>query len=221
MDARKILFENWGIKLVSLVLAVTLWFYVTSKGKTQMSLAVPLELRNVPRSMAVVGDVAKNLDVRIQGQERLLRDITIGKKVFGILDLTSARVGDNLFRISPDNIRRPRGISVTHIAPFDVKIRMEPIMQKSVKLQPVLHGTPALGYEVIEASTMPAKITVEGPSSVIQPLHALRTMPINIEGATGTMTVEPRIDYRGKPVNIVEKGVTVKIKFKKEKKESK
>ncbi len=221
MDARKILLDNWGIKLVSLVLAVTLWFYVTSKGKTQMSLAAPLELRNVPRGMAVMGDVPKDLDIRIQGQERLLRDITIGKKVFGILDLSSARVGDNLFRVSPDGIRRPRGISVTHIAPFDIKIRMEPIMQKSMKLQAVLEGTPAAGYELIEATVVPAKITVEGPASVIKPLSGLRTMPISVQGATGPLTVEPRIDYRGKPIAVVDKGVTVKIKIRKQSKESK
>ena len=46
----------------------------------ELTLSVPLELRNIPQGMAVVGDVIKNLDVRLQGQERVLRDITSGKK---------------------------------------------------------------------------------------------------------------------------------------------
>ena len=81
--------ENWGIKLVSLGLSLTLWFYVTSKGKTEMTLTVPLELRNIPQNMAVVGNVAGSLEVRVQGQERVLRDITIVKKVVGIIDLST------------------------------------------------------------------------------------------------------------------------------------
>ena len=107
MEVRKLLFENWGIKLLSLALAVSLWFYVTSKGKTEMTLTVPLELRDIPQDMAVVGNVAGSLEVRVQGQERVLRDITIGKKVFGVLDLSLTRVGENVVPISPDDIRRP------------------------------------------------------------------------------------------------------------------
>ena len=110
MDLRKILFDNWGIKLLSLALSLTLWFYVTSKGKTEITMTVPLELRNIPQNMAVVGNVAGSLEVRVQGQERALRDITIGKKVFGILDLSLARVGENIVPISPDDIRRPSGV---------------------------------------------------------------------------------------------------------------
>ena len=65
MDYRKLLFDNWGIKLVSLGLSLTLWFYVTSKGKTEMTLTVPLELRNIPQGMTVVGDVAGSLEMRV------------------------------------------------------------------------------------------------------------------------------------------------------------
>ncbi|HXY54602.1 MAG TPA: YbbR-like domain-containing protein, partial [Nitrospirota bacterium] len=69
MDYRKLLLDNWGIKMVSLGLSLTLWFYVTSKGKTEMTLTVPLEMRNIPQGMTVVGDVAGSLEVRVQGQE--------------------------------------------------------------------------------------------------------------------------------------------------------
>src|SRR5512140_96396 len=103
MDLRKILFENWGIKLLSLAMALSLWFYVTSKGKTEITLTVPLELRNVPQNMAVVGDVTGSLEVRVQGQERLLRDVTVGKRVFGVADLSVTTVGENLVRVSPDD----------------------------------------------------------------------------------------------------------------------
>ena len=34
IDYRSLFLENWGIKLFSLGLAITLWFYVTSKGRT-------------------------------------------------------------------------------------------------------------------------------------------------------------------------------------------
>src|SRR5208283_566064 len=102
MDIRKLLFDNWGIKLLSIGLSLTLWFYVTSKGKAEITLTIPIELRNTPQNMAAVGDVIGSLEVRVQGQERDLRDITIGKKIFCVADLSMTKVGENIVRISPD-----------------------------------------------------------------------------------------------------------------------
>ncbi len=211
MNIRKLLMEHWSIKLLSLGLSLTLWFYVTSKGKTEMTLNVPLELRNIPQALAIVGDVAGALDVRIQGQERVLRDITIGKKVFGVIDLSLCRAGENVVPISPDDIRRPSGVTVMHLSLSETRVRLEPLVRRSVRLKPVLHGTPASGVHVAAVTVSPAKITVEGPSSIIQTLDVLQTMPIDIQGAGDSMTVDPKIDYQGKSVKILEKNIAVRI----------
>jgi YbbR domain-containing protein len=139
MNIRPIVAENWGIKLISLVLSLTIWFYVTSKGKTEMTLTVPLELRSIPQDMAVVGPVASSLEVRVQGQERVLRDITTGKKIVGILDLSMTKEGENVVRLSPDDISRPSGVAVTHMSLSEVKVRLEPLIRKSFRLKPVVH----------------------------------------------------------------------------------
>ncbi len=211
MDFRKLLFDNWGIKLLSLGLALTLWFFVTSKGKTELTLAVPIELRNIPRDMAVVGDVAASLEVRVQGQERVLRDITTGKKVVGVADLSMTRVGENTVRISPDDIKRPSGVSITYMSLSEMKVQLEPLMRRTFRLRPVLHGSPAAGYRLAKLSVSPPRISVEGPASVIKPLESLQTMPIDIQGAKESVTVEPRIDYGGRSLKILDKDIAVRI----------
>ena len=211
MNLRSMLVENWGIKLISLALSLTLWFYVTSKGKTEMTLTVPLELRSIPQNMAVVGPVASSLEVRVQGQERLLRDITTGKKVVGILDLSMTKEGENVVRLSPDDISRPADIVITHMSLSEVKVRLEPLIRKTFRLKPVIHGTPASGYRLKTIVITPPKITVEGPSSVIKTLDSLQTMPIDIQEAAANMSIEPKIDYQGQSVKLLEKNVEVRI----------
>jgi YbbR domain-containing protein len=211
MDVRKLIFENWGIKLLSLVLAVSLWFYVTSKGKTEMTLTVPLELRNIPQNMAVVGNVAGSLDVRVQGQERALRDITVGKKVYGSLDLSLTKIGENVVPISPDDIRRPSGVTVMHISQSEVKVKLEPLVRKTFRLKPILYGLPAAGYRVRRIAVTPPRIRAEGPDSVIEKLERLQTMPIDVQGATTDLTIEPKIDYQGKSIKIIDTNISVRI----------
>jgi YbbR domain-containing protein len=205
------LVENWGIKVISLGLSLMLWFYVTSKGKTEMTLTVPLELRSIPQNMAVVGPVASSLEVRVQGQERLLRDITTGKKLVGILDLSMTKEGENVVRLSPDDISRPADVVVTHMSLSEVKVRLEPLIRKTFRLKPVVHGAPASGYRLQNIIITPPKITVEGPSSVVKMLDSLQTMPIDIQGAAENRSIEPKIDYQGQSVKLIEKNVEVRI----------
>jgi YbbR domain-containing protein len=211
MDYRKLLFDNWSIKLVSLGLSLTLWFYVTSKGKTEMTLTVPLELRNIPQGMTVVGDVPGSLEMRVQGQERVLRDISIGKKVIGILDLSMTKVGENTVRISPDDIRRPSGVTVTYMSLSETKVRLEPLVRKTLRLKPILHGAPATGYRLTGITVTPPKITVEGPENVISTLVILQTMPIDVQDTMESVTVEPKIDYQGQSVKILDKSIVVRV----------
>lgn len=211
---RGLFIENWAIKLASLLLAVILWFYVTSKGKTEVSLTVPLELRNIPVGMAVVGDVPGTLEVRVQGQERLLRDMSISRKIVAAADLSLAHEGANVLRISPDDIRKPSGIAVTHLAPYDLKVSLERLVRKSIRLRPVISGV-APG-RVARTTVTPARITVEGPSSAMEQLTHLTTLPIDVSNIKDRVTVEPRIDYRGQPVKILDKDISVTVVLRKE-----
>jgi YbbR domain-containing protein len=211
MNIRNILFDNWGIKLVSIGLSLTLWVYVTSKGKTEMTLTVPLELRNIPHDMAVVGNVAGSLEVRIQGQERVLRDIKDMDKMVGIIDLSMTKVGENTVHISPDDIKRPAEVTVTHMSLSEIRAKLEPLVRKAFRLQPVLHGVPAAGHRLAKITVMPPRITVEGPASLMTALKRLQTMPIDIQDAKETMTVEPKIDYQGQPMKLLEKQIVIRI----------
>jgi len=216
MDLRRIFLENWPIKLASLILAVSLWFYVTSKGKTEMSLTVPLELRNIPQEMAVVGDVPGTVEARFQGQERALREIAAGKKVVGAVDLSLGREGENIIRISPDDIQKPSGVTVTHLSPYEITVKLDRIVRKTIRLKPVLNGTPAAGFRLGTVSVSPPRITLEGPKGSIDALVVLQTMPIDVTGMKQTTTIEPRIDYRGRPVKIIDQNIHIHIGIQKE-----
>jgi YbbR domain-containing protein len=211
MDFRRILIDNWTIKVISLLCAIMIWFYVTSTGKTEMTLTVPLELRNIPPGMTVVGDVTSAIEVRVQGQERVLGDSAFVKKVAGILDLSMTKEGENIVRISPDDIKRPDGVMVTHMSLSEVKVKLEPLIRRMFRLRPVLHGAPAAGYRLAGVAVIPAKIIVEGPAGVMKTLDKLETMPIDIQGTKGSVTVEPKIDYQGQSVKLLEKNIIVRV----------
>lgn len=216
MSLRKLLLENWPLKLTSLVLSLTIWFYVTSKGKTEVPIAVPLEFRNVPQGMAVVGDVPSSIDVRLHGQERLLRDAAALKKAVGTVDLSRCKEGENRVHISPDDIRRPPGVIVTYIAPSEISVKIEKLVRKTFRLHPVVEGKPAQGYRFAGAVVKPSRVTLEGPAGVINTFTGLRTVPVDISGIRDKTTMEARIDYQGRPVTVLDKNIVITVMIQKE-----
>ena len=134
MNLRGLIFDNFLIKLVSFFFAGTLWFYVTSKGDLEMNFAVPLELRNVPADLMIRGEVPNYVNVRLKGRQSVIRGLNPDQVHVGV-DLSDARVGENHFTLTDENLRLPRAIDVVRIVPRAVKIRMIRVKEKDAAVQ--------------------------------------------------------------------------------------
>jgi hypothetical protein len=97
------------------------------------------------------------------------------------------------------------------MSPSEITVKLEPLVRKTFRLLPVLHGDPAAGYLLAKITVLPPRITVEGPESLMTALKRLQTMPIDIQDAKETMTVEPKIDYQGQPMKLLEKKIVIRI----------
>ncbi|MCD4687939.1 MAG: YbbR-like domain-containing protein, partial [Desulfuromonadaceae bacterium] len=73
----KKLTENWALKLLALVFACILWFFVTGEQKLELSYSVPLELKNMPVGMMVANDIPSMIDVRISGPRTRLMNLQL------------------------------------------------------------------------------------------------------------------------------------------------
>ena len=91
----------------------------------ERTLRVPLELRNVPDRLEIVGDPPMTVDVRLRGSSALLGRMDPGD-VIAILDLAAARPGSRLFHLRTDEVRRPYGVEVAQITPATISLELEP-----------------------------------------------------------------------------------------------
>ena len=60
-------FANLPLKVISLVVAAVLWLAVSGQSTVERNIRVPLEYRNVPPGMEMVGDPPGQADVRLRG----------------------------------------------------------------------------------------------------------------------------------------------------------
>jgi hypothetical protein len=178
------IFRNFGTKVLSIGLAALLWGLVAGQREAERSLRVPLEYRNIPPELELLGEPASLVDVRVRGSSGVLGELR-GADLVAVLDLRTARPGRRLFHLLPDDIAVPAGVNVLQATPSTLSLTFEASAVRTVPVVPDLDGDPARGFVVGRVTTDPATVEVVGPSSAVQKITEATTEPVDITGATG------------------------------------
>lgn len=180
-------FRHFGLKLLSLALALLLWMVVAGEETVERGLRIPLELQQVPPGLELTGDVATNVDVRVRGSSGTLSRLSAGD-VVAVLDLRTAREGRRLFPLTPDQMRVPFGVEVVQITPPAIGMAFERSASRQVPVVPAVEGRPAAGFVVGAKSADPKTVEVVGPESVVKSVAEVLTEPVAVAGAREHVT---------------------------------
>lgn len=175
-------FRNLGLKLLALALSILLWLTVAGEHIVERSLRVPLEFRNVPEALEIVGNAPDTVDVRLRGSSALLSRVQPGE-IVAVLDLAGARSGSRLFHIRTDEVRAPFGVEVAQVIPATLALELEKSARRTVPVVPATDGDPAPGYVVGRISSEPAAVEIIGPESRVRQVAEATTEPVPIKDA--------------------------------------
>jgi YbbR domain-containing protein len=175
-------FRHLGLKIVALVCASLLWLTVAGEHIVERNLRVPVETRNIPPQLEVVGDPPESVDVRLRGSSALLSRLDPGE-VVAVVDLQQARPGSRLFHIRAEEVRAPYGVEVAQVIPATLGIEFERTARRVVPVIAPTDGDPAPGFVVGSITAEPATVEIEGPQSRVKKLANATTEPITVNGA--------------------------------------
>jgi YbbR domain-containing protein len=175
-------FRHLGLKVVAIALATLLWLSVAGEHVVERIMRVPLEFRNIPAELEVVGDPPATVDVRLRGSSGLLSRLE-GTDVVAVIDLATARPGSRLFHIRADEVRAPYGVEVAQVVPGTLAIELEKSATRVVPVVPPLEGDPAPGFVVGRITSEPATVEIRGPESRVRHLAEAITEPVDVAGA--------------------------------------
>jgi YbbR domain-containing protein len=206
---RRLLTENLGLKISAILIALFLWYFVTSRGQSEMSVEVPIEFRSVPAGLGIAGSSSKLAVVNIRGQERLMKNIK-ASNIRVMVDLSKAKKGEGTFYISKDEITLPYAMTVTTVTPSSFKVRMDETATKSVPVTPLITGVPERGYAVKTVEVEPRNIVVQGLKADVRKITELKTEALDITGLYESLSQNLEIDAAG--ANVTPEVTSVKVK---------
>ena len=182
----RLVFHNFGWKLLALAIAVVLWALVASEPELSEFATVRLEYRNLPDDLEISSDPVTSASLELRGPSGELRGAGDGIRPAVVLDMSDVQPGERTFTIGARNVQLARGVRLVRAIPSEVRFLFE---RRVVRFVPVLirfAGQGPTGYTVARQSVAPDRLEIAGPSSRVARITAAVTDPVDLSSVVGT-----------------------------------
>ena len=211
---RRAFTENIYLKVLSLLIAIFLWAIVSGERNAEWSYLLPLDTVNQPEELIITNNVPSFLDVRLQGPHSFIKNLN-PKDMAVNLDLGELKTGSNIYPLTADLVKTPRGTTVTRINPSYITIEVENLVRKKVNIKADTKGTPAKDFFIESIEIIPSSTEIIGAESEAKEISFLKTAPIQVSGIKNDIQFEVSVDTRGRKIILTNSDpVTVNISVK-------
>ena len=193
---KKLLFENLGLKVSAVLIAVLLWLFVTWRGQSEVSFEVPIEFKDVPVGLGIVSSSAKSSNVTVKGQDRIMKSLR-PSDIRVLVDMGKARKGEGSYHINKDDVKLPYAMSVRSIDPSTIRVRLDETVTKTVPVRAPISGSPAPGFYIKSVEVEPKNIVIQGLKTEVRKIDEIGTDQMDISGINSTQTQELNLDMAG------------------------
>ncbi len=181
--------RNIGKKVLALLLAVTLWFIANIEQNVQKTLTIDIIYDKLSPGLVIMNNPPQKLKISVRGTRGQLSTLS-AKSLSYVLDLSNVTPGVSRFEIHPDQVKVPRGIQIVGLTPAEIKLEVDRLVKKKVKVNPVI-GPPDSGFEIVgEPVVNPKTVVVEGPNKILYSLKAIPTDTVSTSGVKSDFTIE-------------------------------
>jgi len=122
--------HRWPIKIAALGLVCLFWLLLAGQQNFEVTIRVPLEVKNLPEKIEVSEPVNPEIAITVQGLRKDASTLS-SRNVHAEVDLSMARFGNRTFRITRDRIILPNDrIKVVSIEPSLMEFRLRETLNK-------------------------------------------------------------------------------------------
>jgi YbbR domain-containing protein len=213
--------KNWGLKLISLILALFLWLTVIGeeKNKSEKALTVPLEIHNRPQHLILVERPPQTVDVIIRASNRTLPEIS-ALNVHVVLDLSTASIAQSQYALNQNMVSLPAGAEVKEISPSLVNLKWEIRRDILVPVKADTHGQLPEGLRLTNTVCVPSKVMIYGPESKIKDDLIVKTSLIDLSQVQDSMEILTDLILPDPDLRLVDSGTKVQVRLVVEKKQT-
>jgi YbbR domain-containing protein len=186
---------QFALKMLSGLVAITLWVVVFGSRTIEISKEVPFEAV-VGEDQILVDPVPEKITFRLAGPKAFLRSINNRIDDPIRANVKDLKAGSFTHRIFSDSIKLPLGVKVLSISPNVIQLRVEEMKRKSVAVSVETVGSLPDGLRTMRLELLPTTIRIKGPKNRVQMISSLSTVPIDLSALHETTVVPIAFDFK-------------------------
>lgn len=207
---RHIVFHNFTLKLMSLLLATALWFSISrDEQPAEVAVRSPIVFQHVPPNLEISSESIPEAQIRVRGPERIIRQLRVNE-VQAEINLSGSQPQERTFDLTSQQVRHPRELTVVQVVPGQVHLTFDSRLTREVEIHPRVTGTFANGEQIVKVDADPARITIVGPRRHVENIDAAITDPIDASGTRGSGVFTTNV-YVSDPLVQVEKATSIRV----------
>jgi YbbR domain-containing protein len=178
---RRRIFNNLGLKLISLLIATALWLAISSEPPSEAAFNVAIVFQNMPENLEISSENIPSAQIRVRGPERLVRRLQ-ASDVHEEIDLAGVKPGERTFDLNKSQVTLPDKLEAVQIVPSQIHLMFDKRTTKIVPVRPRVMGTFASGYSIAQVKSNPQIVEIEGPQKSVDAVESAITDPIDVSG---------------------------------------
>ena len=183
---KRYVLHNFGLKLLSLLLAAGLWFLISpDEQPAEVAVRAPIVFQHVPSHLEISSEVIPEAQIRVRGPERVIRQLQ-ASEVHAEIELADAKPGERTFDLTSQQVRHPRDVAVVQVVPSQLHLAFDTRMSREVEVHPRVTGNFADGEQIVKVDADPPRITITGPRHHVEKVDAATTDPVDATGTRGS-----------------------------------
>jgi YbbR domain-containing protein len=184
---RRWLVDDWELKVLAVVMAGIVWFFVVSADRSQLGFAAPVEYVGLEGSQVVLGTPRETADVQLEAARWAAARLTAAS-VRVRVDVARLGEGEHVVPLSTEQVEVPSGVQVLRVWPSAVRLTLASASVKSVRVVPQIRGIPAAEHALGRVVVDPQIVQVKGPRTTIEGRTTVDTAPVDVSGIRQTIT---------------------------------
>ncbi len=185
---RDAILEDWMVKLLSLLIATSLWAWVQGNLEVEKRLRADVQYL-WPAELARYEDGPSSIAIVVRGPQAQVRRVERERPTITV-DLSDAPEGKTTVEFAAAPIKGiPEGLHVTQLAPATFEMRFERSFSRKVPVRVALAGEVPGGYRLLSAKASPSTVEVSGPRTMVRGLADIPTEPLDVSELRASRTV--------------------------------
>jgi YbbR domain-containing protein len=207
MNPLKILVNNLGLKIFSLVAALVIYFYASLERSYSTIVSIPLAFRSLDSSLVIARVETTFARVGVEAKGKDLLRLRFAKPLLQ-LDLSHVQTGMNRFLLKNGELKMPSGIAVRAIKPDTIELPIDLLGKKRMTVTVPIKGKPQKGF-ALNRIVIKDTVYLFGPRDEVMLFTGLNTEPCalqNLSQATDKrlkVLLPPDKNFESRPESVL------------------